>query len=218
MSKETHIHKKIYHIVHISKLCSIIKDGHLYSDIELDKRTPIGITIGMNNIKKRRREELTLSSYPDLYVGECVPFYFCPRSVMLYLLYKGNHVDIEYRDGQEPIIHLVADLSKTVEWANANQLRWALTDSNAGARYFEDYTDLCDIEKLDWDSINATQWSSRDIKEKKQAEFLIENRFPWSLIEEIGVFSYVQQQQVSEAICIDSKKLPLVRIQQTWYY
>jgi hypothetical protein len=137
---------------------------------------------------------------------------------MLYLLYRGNHIDVEYRDGQEPIVHLVIDMHKAVEWANTNQLRWAFTDSNAGARYFEDYTDLRDIDRLDWDSINATQWSNRDIKERKQAEFLVENRFPWTLVEEVGVYSYIQQQQVSTIISSNSRGLPLVRVQQSWYY
>jgi ssDNA thymidine ADP-ribosyltransferase, DarT len=27
-------------------------------------------------------------------VGEYVPFYFCPRSITLFLLHKGNHVDL----------------------------------------------------------------------------------------------------------------------------
>ena len=70
-------------------------------------------------------EELTLDSHPDLYVGNCVPFYFCPRSVMLYVLHMGNLPDLGYRGGQEPIVHLEADLLGTVDWANCNQRRWA---------------------------------------------------------------------------------------------
>jgi hypothetical protein len=75
---------------------------------------------------------LTLSSREGLYVGECVPFYFCPRSVMLYMFHMRNHRDIEYRGGQEPILHLMADLRRAVEWAGQNGLRWAFTNSNAG--------------------------------------------------------------------------------------
>ncbi|MBE0347362.1 DarT ssDNA thymidine ADP-ribosyltransferase family protein [Pseudoalteromonas peptidolytica] len=46
-----------------------------------------------NTIKQRCLTELTLSSYPDLFVGQCVPFYFCPRSIMLYV--------IDLADGEE---------------------------------------------------------------------------------------------------------------------
>jgi len=47
-------------------------------------------------------------------VGQYVPFYFCPRSVMLYVLHRGNHPSLEYRGGQTPLVHLEADLLSVV--------------------------------------------------------------------------------------------------------
>ena len=105
---------KIYHIIHVSKLPAILAENYLISDSEVHKRAPVGETIGMKEIKRRRMEELRLISHPDLHVGECVPFYFCPRSVMLYMFHMQNHPEIEYRGGQEPILHLVADLRLAV--------------------------------------------------------------------------------------------------------
>ena len=81
---------KIYHIVHIDKLQSIINSGGLLSDSEVIRQGLNGTNIGMNSIKQRRLKELTLSTYPDLFVGQCVPFYFCPRSVMLYMMHMVN--------------------------------------------------------------------------------------------------------------------------------
>jgi len=86
---------KIYHIIHISKLPAIIAEKYLISDAEIQKRAPAGETIGMREIKRRRLEELTLSSHQGLFVGKCVPFYFCPRSIMLYMFHMRNHPDIE---------------------------------------------------------------------------------------------------------------------------
>jgi hypothetical protein len=105
---------KIYHIVHVDRLPSIVTDGYLWCDAEIVRRTPPGTTIGMNGIKQRRLNELTLSSHRDLHVGTCVPFYFCPRSIMLYLIYQANHPELTYRGGQGPIIHLEADLRTSV--------------------------------------------------------------------------------------------------------
>ena len=82
---------KIYHIVHVDRLPSIIADGFLWCDAEVAQRAVtnpgMGTTIGMNSIKERRLTELNLGRHPDLHVGQCVPFYFCPRSVMLYLIH-----------------------------------------------------------------------------------------------------------------------------------
>ena len=67
---------KIYHIVHVDRLESIINDNFLWCDSEIVKRQYHGTIIGMNNIKQRRLTELTLSKYPDLYIGDCVLFIF----------------------------------------------------------------------------------------------------------------------------------------------
>ena len=61
---------------------------------------------------------MTINSHPSLCVGDCVPFYFCPRSVMLYVISMRNHAELSYQGGQEPIVHLEADLYDVVAWAN----------------------------------------------------------------------------------------------------
>ena len=208
-------HPKIYHIVHVDRLPSIVADGHLWCDAAVVRRAPPGTTIGMDNIKQRRLTELTLSSHPDLHVGDCVPFYFCPRSVMLYLMYQGNHPDLVYRGGQDPIIHLEADLHAVVDWANEQGRRWAFTLSNAGSYFFEDRSDLSQLNEIDWDAVEARQWWNR--KEGKQAEFLLEHSFPFQLVERIGVGSRTQYQQVVNTLPVGGHQ-PNVEICTDWYY
>lgn len=206
---------KIYHIAHVDRLPSIIADGCLWCDAEVERRAPPGTMIGMNSIKARRLRELRLDSHPDLHVGDCVPFYFCPRSVMLYLIYQGNHPELGYRGGQSSILHLEADLRAAVAWANAQSARWAFTNSNAGSRYFEDYDDLAHLGEIDWNAVQARDW--RQCKEGKQAEFLLEHSFPWHLIERIGVLNRTIYQQVVNALPVNGHR-PTVEICPDWYY
>ena len=206
---------KVYNIIHISKLPAILSAEYLLSDAEIRKQPSAGEAIGMREIKRRRLEELELTSHPGLFVGECVPFYFCPRSIMLYMFYMGNHPDIEYRGGQEPVMHLVADFSHSVEWAEQHGLRWAFTSSNAGAYYVEHYSDMKDLDKVNWDAVTATSWST--CKEEKQAEFLVEERFPWKLVEEIGVFSYEWVEKVND-ILFNERHKPIISARKDWYY
>lgn len=208
---------KIYHIVHVDRLPSIIADGYLWSNAKMAMQTGKGTTIGMSNIKRRRLEELTLDSHPGLRVGECVPFYFCPRSIMLYLLHMGNHSELTYRGGQSPIVHLEADLRATVAWAQQNNLRWAFTLSNAGAYYFEDRANLTQLGDINWAAVCNNDWRDRTVKEGKQAEFLVERQFPWHLISRIGVQSLQTQQQVLSALTHTTHKPP-VSVQRAWYY
>ena len=169
----------------------------------------------MNEIKRRRLTELRLDSHPDVHVGDCVPFYFCPRSVMLYVISRANHPELQYRGGQGPIIHLEADLRATVEWAEENDLRWAFTLSNAGARYFEDRANLEQLDEIDWDAVAARDW--RQCKEGKQAEFLVEERFPWELVSRIGVRSRSVFLHATAELD-GAEHRPALEVRPDWYY
>ncbi|MFO1495549.1 MAG: DUF4433 domain-containing protein [Lysobacterales bacterium] len=206
---------KLYHIAHIDRLPSIVADGQLWCDAELVRRAPVGTTIGMNSIKARRLNELRLSSHPTLHVGDCVPFYFCPRSVMLYLIHQRNHPEMTYRGGQGPILHLEADLKSVVAWADAQAARWAFTLSNAGSYFFEDRNDLARLDEINWTAVQARDW--RAYKDGKQAEFLIERRLPWHLIERIGVRSAAVYGQVINALPANGHR-PKVEVLPDWYY
>ena len=207
------VQPKIYHICHVDRLPSIIASAGLLSDAVLLNQALPGTTIGMNHIKQRRLQ-LELDSHPGLHVGECVPFYFCPRSVMLYLISR-RPPDLAYTDGQGPIVHLEADLHATVQWANAQAKRWAFTLSNAGSYYFEDRADLARLNEINWDAVAARIWSS--CKEPKQAEFLLEQSFPWHLIERIGVQSRQIYTQVANVLPAQGHR-PTVELRPEWYY
>ena len=206
---------KIYHIAHVDRLPSIVAAGGLLSDAMVQAQALGGTMIGMNHIKQRRLTELQLASHPGLFVGACVPFYFCPRSVMLYLIHRRN-AELAYQGGQASIIHLQADLGAVVAWANAEPARWAFTLSNAGSYFFEDRNDLARLGEINWTAVQASNWSG-GLKEGKQAEFLVEQRFPWHLIERIGVHSAAVYGQVVNALQAHGHRPP-VEVLPGWYY
>jgi hypothetical protein len=148
-------------------------------------------------------------------VGQYVPFYFCPRSVMLYVISRQNHPNVAFREGQKPVVHLVADLRETVEWAEANGHKWAFTDINAAARAADFYNDLTHLDRLDWDAIAATSWVS--CRDHKMAEFLIHGRFPWELVRGIGVHTEGIGTRAMRAFS-DSAHRPPVKVIKKWYY
>jgi ssDNA thymidine ADP-ribosyltransferase, DarT len=175
---------KIYHIVHIDNLSSIVAGGRLLPDSIMTQRRG-GTVIGMGNIKQRRLT-LPVHCHAGTFVGDYVPFYLCPRSIMLYLIYRANHPDLAYREGQTPIVHIEADLHKTIEWANANNKKWAFSLSNAGANYSQFRTGIENLSELKWELIGARDFRPPEVKESKQSEFLLHRMFPWQLVERIG--------------------------------
>lgn len=214
---------KIYHIVHKDRLLSILQDGYLLSDAVIRQKNTALPMIGMQDIKDRRLTK-SLNRYSDLTVGQCVPFYFCPRSIMLYLIHQRN-LNLQYQNGQDNIIHLQADFYQVINWANTQspKVRWVFTTSNAGSNYFEDYNQLSDLNKINWNAVNAKYWSDPYIKEGKQAEFLIEQKFPIHLIEQIGVYNQSVYGEVRQIIQNFNHQMQTnIQIQTNicpdWYY
>jgi hypothetical protein len=170
---------KIYHITHVDNLPSILAEGCLVSDATIVARGGPVRAIGMSGIKQRRLG-LPVQCHQGDYVGDYVPFYFCSRSVMLYLLYRGNHPELTYTGGQGPIVHLEANLYDVVAWADAQGRRWAFSLSNAGAYYAQFRSTLDQLDEINWNAVSSRDWSAPDIKEAKQAEFLLHGSFSGS--------------------------------------
>ena len=207
---------KIYHIVHHDKLASIINGGHLFSDAMIRTMTLGGTTIGMGDIKTARLS-LPVKCHSGCMVGDFVPFYFCPRSIMLYLIWRANHPNLTYRGGQTPIVHLEADLYEVLRWANAQQRRWAITTSNAGARYTAFYSSEADLSQINWAAVDAGLWTDGAIREAKQSEFLLHSAFPWGLVRRIGVHSMAVYSVVNNIVGQATHR-PKIEIMPDWYY
>lgn len=206
---------KIYHITHVDNLAQIAADGYLYSDRLMVDR--VGPTIvGMTSIKARRLT-LPVRCHPGDFVGDYVPFYFCPRSVMLYLIHMANHPELTYRGGQGPILHLEADLHDVVRWADSSGRRWAFTLSNAGANYTEFRSDLDQLGEINWAGVNARDWRDPDFREGKQAEFLLHESCPFELITRIGVMSEALRGRVLEILKATPNE-STVEVVRSWYY
>ena len=208
---------KIWHITHINNLPGIIAANGLWSDA---KRIELGLAtnlVGMSRIKQRRLTQIEVTCHPGTKVGQYVPFFYCPRSIMLFILHRGNHNDIEYRDGQTPIVHLEADLEATLRWASQHQVRWALSPTCAGAFYTNFFNRAEDFQLIDWQAVSNRDFRDPAVKEAKQAEFLMFDWFPWTLVERIGVFDQNVRTLASNHIS-QATHQPPVHVENGWYF
>jgi hypothetical protein len=207
---------KLYHITHVDNLPSIVRDGVLWSDAAMVSRGGPAAAIGMTGIKQRRLA-LPVKCHPGDRVGSCVPFYFCPRSIMLFLICRGNHPELSYHGGQDPILHLEFDLAELIRWADAAPRRWAFTLANAGAVYTEFRSEASALAELNWPAIAARDFRDPAVKEGKQAEFLVQDSVPWALVRRIGVRSAAMQQRALRGL-IGAAHRPVVETLPAWYF
>ena len=207
---------KLYHITHVDNLPSILADGGVCCDSRLIARGGPAASIGMGDIKVRRLT-LPVKCHPGDFVGGYVPFYFCPRSIMLYLIYMANHPNLAYRGGQGPILHLEVDMNEAIAWADAQPARWAFSLSNAGAPYAEFRGRQDQLDEIDWPSVFSTDFRSSQVKEGKQAEFLVQEFVPWALVRRVGALTDVIQRQAMRALAGVPHRPP-VDVRRDWYY
>ena len=208
---------KLYHITHVRNLPAIVEAGQLWSDAKRVEMSLDCEIVGMSGIKQRRLDHLAVTRHPGTMVGEYVPFYFCPRSIMLYILHMGDHPELAYRQGQHPIVHLEADLNDVVAWADANGVRWAFSDRNAGSYLARFCMGVSELDKVDWSAVAATDFRDMRVKEGKQAEFLVYESFPWTLVERIGVIDGRMAGR-AETSLTDAPHKPIVSVERSWYY
>lgn len=207
---------KLYHITQVDNLPAILAAGGLRSDAVMIAQGGPAATIGMSSIKQRRLTLPVRCNAGD-YVGGYVPFYFCPRSIMLFLIHCANHPELTYRGGQGPIVHLEAYLHDVVAWAAAQGKRWAFSLSNAGAYYTEFRNRIEQLDEVDWAAVAAADFREAQVKEGKQAEFMVRDFFPWQLVRRIGVIDAHVYGQVLRALDGTAHRPP-VEVRREWYF
>lgn len=170
----------VSHITHIDNLASILSHGCLWSD---KKRIELGLdstNIGYNHIKERRLlRPVSVAAHGT--IGQYVPFNFCPRSVMLYVIHKGHS---DFIGSQDQVLHLISD-TDTIRQSNPDCF---FTDIHADLDYAEQIDNFDRLTELNLNKIIKEQYW-QDFKEEKQAEFLAFESVNWTAIKQIGVRS-----------------------------
>jgi len=198
----------IYHITDVANLPGILADGGLHSDVAMEGRNPK--IVGHTHIKERRMKTIRVPCCGGRFVGEFVPFYYCPRSPMLYTINRG-------RTGlpagcQRTVVHLVSTVAAGVGLGRA----WAISDGNAGAAYASFYADLQALDRLDWPAIRATDWRGKT--SQKSAEFLVADFFPWAAFQSMGCHDSEVAGRVRELLENHQLHRPEVAVKRDWYY
>jgi hypothetical protein len=201
---------EIFHITHVRNLPGILEAGGLWSDA---KRIELGLSvanIGHLHIKDRRLRHPIAVNGTDLgFVGQYVPFNFCPRSVMLFAVHCGHDA---YREGQGNVVHLVSRLSRI----RAAGLPYVFSDIHADLGWTQFFSDDRDLAQVPWNVMGRVYWSDETVKRQRQAEFLVREFCPFGVFERVGVHSKSAADQVYAHL--GSKGDLPVEVLPGWYY
>ncbi|MCL6586707.1 MAG: DUF4433 domain-containing protein [Anoxybacillus sp.] len=206
--------KWLYHITHYSNLPSIFAHGGLVAYSMIKRNRVPYVNIAHARIQDKRSTTF-VPLPPHGILHDYVPFYFAPKSPMLYAIHKGR---VEgYEKGQDEIVYLV---SRT-DLICRSGLAYMFTDGHAIMGFTDFYNDLMDLNKIDWEVMQSQFWfdteEDPDRKRRRQAEFLVHQFVPVELIVGIAVKHNGSKQTVEKLLqqCHYDKQ---VAVRPHWYY
>jgi hypothetical protein len=207
---------RLYHFTHIDHLASILHDG-LVADSTARCDGLLQHEAGGLKIKERRRRTHVPVGAGGV-VADYVPFYFAPRSPMLFRIFKDGVTT--YDGDQADLIYLCS----TIERLDELGLTAVVTDRNAAVRvaaFSDDTAAWGAVGFVDWDLMEARYWTGTedypDRMERRMAECLVHGRVPWEAILAIGTMDDEHAGMVGK-ILDDVADPPKVVVRPEWYF
>jgi hypothetical protein len=204
----------IYHFTHAENLPSIIAAGAVVCDRFCKASDLTQRNVAYSGLKQRRSNTI-VEVPPGGMLCDYVPFYFGTRSPMLYTYKKGNVTGRP--ENQDYIVYLAS----TVEHIVANKVPSVFTDGHPVVEPKAFYNNLADINQVDLALMTKRDWfdtnADPDRKRRRQAEFLVYQRFAWDLVLEVGARTPAMQQWVYQVMGNTPYKPPCI-VRPAWYY
>lgn len=201
----------IYHFTDVANLSSILAAGELRCHSTAD----CSVDVADATIKSRRMSK-QVPCGPRGTVGEYVPFYFAPRSPMLFRIQRGGVEDVSSDPAR--LVYLVSSTDAVIKAGHA----YAFTDGNAAAAFTEFDYDAARLDQVvDWPLMRATMWANTpddpDRRRRRGAEFLVHRALPLALVDELCVYDAEAHSAVAAAAAAADWEVK-VRIRRSWYF
>jgi len=202
-----------YRIAHIDNLPLILRDG-LVSKKQINYNDQY-INIGNPSIiDVRSTTEVKLPDYHT--IGDYVPFYFTPKSIMLLNIQTGYQSPLVIKRHPSEIIVLRCRIKKLIELP-----KWFFTNGQANTFITEHYNDIKFLDQIDWITIQNCDFkktlADNDKPRRYQAEFLVQNHVPIEYIDSIYTYDEVAKNRVCKAL-EEYKKELIVGVQKLYYF
>jgi hypothetical protein len=201
----------IYHFTDLANIGSILAVGELRCHSTAD----CSVDIADATIKSRRMSK-RVPCGPGGTLGEYVPFYFAPRSPMLFRIQHGGVENVSSDPAR--LVYLVSSTEAVV----AAGREYVFTDGNAAAAFTEFHDDAEHLgEVVDWPLMKATMWANTpadpDRRRRRGAEFLVHQALPFELVDKCCVYAAAARSAVAAAAA-DAGWEVEVRIRRNWYF
>ncbi|WP_433390433.1 type II toxin-antitoxin system toxin DNA ADP-ribosyl transferase DarT [Micromonospora sp. KLBMP9576] len=206
------------HFTHIDNLPAILTAGRLTADNLVRGR--LVTDVGSAAIKASRRTR-RVTCPPGGVVADYVPFYFAPRSPMMYRIAKEHENGRAgcYPGGDDPLVYLVSSIDRVHDAG----LLWVASDGNCAASLTCFSRDLGDLAHLvDWPLMRERVWKDvpedQDRMRRRMAELLVHQEFPLGLVAYYAVRTPARETQLRHVLRSAGIIDAYVVVRDNWYY
>lgn len=199
----------IYRFVHKNNLDWLMQNGIVsaLNPKKMDGYTCVG---DESIISSRFSKVIPWGDYGVL--NDYVPFYFAPRSPMLYKIHKSKGPSVSRN-----VIYLVTSAEKIDELS----IKYTYTNSHPLTNLADFFFSLTHLSEIDWPLMSSTMWNDtpedNDRHNRRMAEFLVRDELPFKHLLGIGVYSEEQKTYVQSLLKKNNLELPVV-VAPRWYY
>ncbi|MDR0960742.1 MAG: DUF4433 domain-containing protein [Propionibacteriaceae bacterium] len=223
MKPSTADDRQVFHFTHVDHLDGIIDSG-LQCDLLIRGDGPLTMEAGHQTIKERRRRRVVTCS-PGGVVADYVPFYFAPRSPMLYLITNPHQWSTggvaTFEGSARELIYLVTSIRRLM----SEGCSLVLTDRNAVlgiAEFSTDHERWFTDGFIDWPLMKEKVWKNTaeypDRKECRMAECLAYQSVPWRAIAEVVVRDEEVGRRVQRILDSHGEERFVPRVERDWYF
>ncbi|HRN27490.1 MAG: DUF4433 domain-containing protein [Ignavibacteriaceae bacterium] len=203
---------QIFRITHYRNLDFTLRNG-IFSHNSEDG-DPNYINIGNQQLINDRGGTIVRVA-PNGTLNDYVPFYFAPRSPMLYSISQGNVTG--FNGDQSDIAYIVSNIGAIQE----AERPYIFTNAHAYIALSRQYNNIRNLDRIDWNLMNARYWNRTiddpDRMSRRMAEFLIYQFVPTTCILEVVIFNEQKLNYVNQLFTELNLNIP-ARICRDWYF
>jgi hypothetical protein len=212
---------RIFHITALANLPGICQSAALLAKNHGAQYTNIA-----HQGAQGARSARSVPNPPGGVVHDYVPFYYAPRSPMLFAINSGRVAGCSLR--QEDVVHFEFRLPDAL----ADGSPFVIFDRNATLSYARAYTSLTDLDKVSWDLFfeaplvgdfskyfhdRPNDPRHADRRERRMAEFLVRDRVSLRRCTRIGAIDESKRAQAQRVVERAGLRLS-VDVRRDWYF
>ncbi|RDB05755.1 DUF4433 domain-containing protein [Runella aurantiaca] len=150
-------------------------------------------------------------------IGEYVPFYFTPKSMMLFNIVTGYQAPLVPKRSKSEILVIRCLIEELIKLP-----QWFFTDGQGNDMATNHYNDLINLNSIDWESIQQSNFSKSDgdydRPRRYQAEFLVRDEVPCRSIESFHVYNEEAAEYVNTLLRVHNLDNLFVHIQPIYFF